>query len=597
MALKTLGETFAAVMTAVAALLAVGCGWEGEPVIDSIKGDGADTAYNDLTYTAVTGNVSSVSAIGADLRGFINTTEGFKEATTEIGFLLSRFKTNPSYGDAADQDSTDRGRVRLIKVYDVASDNSIKARVTGLIPYTKFYFRTYAILRNGETVYGVAKEFMTQNLTLTITDPPQRIGLFDADLTVKVGGLSATDYGTTANMRFRCADAPMASPTTPIAEEHQYDKTTPATPSAGGASFKTTVNGLTPGRRYYALAYMDIKSDFYDMKTDNPEKVGAYAYGTEARSVETDKYHSQTIEIRSTALTGVRSFTGEQATVDYDAVTIGGSYFTLPTDTLSADSYGVLISTLPTVPTDSAERWESQSGLTTGNRYSVFANKLSLNTQYYYKAYVEIRGVTICSQTICEFATKDYAPIAVDLGLSVLWADRNVGSYAQELAGGYFSWGETGQKDEYTDETFVGAGVGVSEIGGTAYDVATCRWGEGWRLPSREEVNELFDKCDWKWTRKNGVAGYEITATSENKIFIPASGLKLRSKVEDFGQMGYYWTSERGTGGNTLGQVYDMYFRQGMKTDESKRPIHTCTPAVGLCVRAVFDKTANDTRK
>ena len=137
----------------------------------------------------------------------------------------------------------------------------------------------------------------------------------------------------------------------------------------------------------------------------------------------------------------------------------------------------------------------------------------------------------------------------------------------------------------------------MSEIGGTAYDVATSRWGEGWRLPTCEEVNELFDKCDWKWTKKNGVAGYEITSPGENKIFIPACGLKLRSKVEDFGLMGYYWTSERGTGGNALGQVYDMYFRQGMKTDDSKRPIHTCTPAVGLCVRAVFEKAASDTRE
>lgn len=589
MAHKTLGETFAAVMTAATALLAVGCGWEGEPVVDGGEGEGTDTVYNDLTYTAVTGNVSSVSAIGADLKGFINTAEGFKEATTEIGFLLSRFKANPSCDDAR-QDSTGRNHVRLIKVYDVASDNSIETRVTGLIPYTKFYFRTYAVLRNGETVYGVAKGFMTQNLTLTLTDPPRRIGLFDADLSVKMGGISSADYGTTANLRFRCADAKMTSPTTPIAEEHSYDETTSASPSADGLSLTTTVKGLTPGRKYYAIAYMDIKSDFYDAKTDNPKKEdGTYTYGGEACDVETDKYHSQTIEITSTALTGVRSFTGEQATVDYDAVTIDGNYFTLPSDTLTADSYGVLISTLPTVPADSSERCESQADLKTGNRYSVFANNLSLNTQYFYKAYVEIRGVTICSQTIGKFATKDYAPKAIDLGLSVLWADRNVGAYAQELAGAYFAWGETSQKNEYTDETFVGAGVGVNEIGGTAYDVATNRWGAGWRMPTREEVNELFDKCDWKWTKKNGVAGYEITAPSENRIFIPASGLKLRGKVEDCGLMGYYWTSERGTGGNALGQVYDMYFRQGMKTDESKRPIHTCTPAVGLCVRAVFD--------
>ena len=38
---------------------------------------------------------------------------------------------------------------------------------------------------------------------------------------------------------------------------------------------------------------------------------------------------------------------------------------------------------------------------------------------------------------------------AVDLGLSVMWADRNVGADSPEAPGIYLAWGELEPKDEY----------------------------------------------------------------------------------------------------------------------------------------------------
>ena len=45
--------------------------------------------------------------------------------------------------------------------------------------------------------------------------------------------------------------------------------------------------------------------------------------------------------------------------------------------------------------------------------------------------------------------------VAVDLGLSVKWCNMNVGASAPEDCGGYYSWGETKQKDYYADSTYL----------------------------------------------------------------------------------------------------------------------------------------------
>lgn len=568
-------------------ILATGCGWKGEPVPEYVDREDVDSAYNDLSYTAVTGNASMVSAIAADLKGYINTSEGYKVATKEIGFLISRDKANPARKDA-DEDNDGTGYVKCIQMYEVADDNSMKTRVYGLLPFTKFYFRTYAILSNGETVYGVVKTFMTLNLTITMTDPPERIGLFDADLTAKIGGLSSGDYGTTARLKFRCSDGEIVSPTVP-AEEAIYDETKDAQ-AVTSSEWKYTANvaNLTPGKRYNALAFMEITSDFYDYATDNPQDARGFKYGAKAEDVATDKYKSNTISLTASALSGVRSFTAEKYVLDYDKITISDSYFSLPSDTLDASEYGVQISTDEEFTT--FRKYASTDQLWAGNHYKTAATGLDLKTKYFYRAYVVVRGLTVCSQTTYTFTTKDYTPLAVDLGLSVKWADRNVGSWSKSVAGAYYSWGEVSQKDYYDEETFVGAGLTIKEIGGTEYDAATIKLGAGWRMPTPDEVKELFSKCTWKWVKSGDIYGYEITSDNENSIFLPAGGFKLRDNVEDYGEIGYYWTSQRGEGSNGLGQVTDMYFRSGMTSDGNKTPLHTCNPSLGLCIRAVYTK-------
>lgn len=123
------------------------------------------------------------------------------------------------------------------------------------------------------------------------------------------------------------------------------------------------------------------------------------------------------------------------------------------------------------------------------------------------------------------------AGAVVDLGLSVYWCSCNVGAESPEEYGDYYAWGETKPKSSYTEENYsyynndtkVYTDIGEN-ISGTEYDAATVNLGSDWRMPTKDEFQELLDKCTWEWTQINGINGYKVTGTNGNSIFIPAAG-------------------------------------------------------------------------
>ncbi|MBO7201234.1 MAG: hypothetical protein J6V54_07570 [Bacteroidales bacterium] len=131
----------------------------------------------------------------------------------------------------------------------------------------------------------------------------------------------------------------------------------------------------------------------------------------------------------------------------------------------------------------------------------------------------------------------------VDLGLSVKWATCNVGASQPHHYGNYYAWGETSTKSEYTEEkcrTF----KNMSDISGnSSYDAACANWGGSWRMPTKQEMEELKYKCTWKKTTQSGVEGFRVTGPNGNSIFLPAAGYCNRSSRYDVGEDGYYWSS------------------------------------------------------
>lgn len=117
---------------------------------------------------------------------------------------------------------------------------------------------------------------------------------------------------------------------------------------------------------------------------------------------------------------------------------------------------------------------------------------------------------------------------AVDMGLSVRWANCNLGATRDTEIGAYFAWGETTEKSVYDWSTYFDADCTEADasICGSPLDAAYQAWGDQWRLPSLAEMQELCDRCTWVWQEKNGVEGCLVTGPSGASIFLPAAGVK-----------------------------------------------------------------------
>ena len=143
-----------------------------------------------------------------------------------------------------------------------------------------------------------------------------------------------------------------------------------------------------------------------------------------------------------------------------------------------------------------------------------------------------------------ETYTAKYNQEWVDLGLSVKWATCNVGANAPHEYGNYYAWGETSAKSNYDDDNSSTYGKSMGDISGNAsYDAARANWGGSWRMPTNTEMQELEDKCTWKWTTQSGVNGYKVTGPNGNSIFLPAAGYCYGSSRNHVGWYGYYWSS------------------------------------------------------
>ncbi len=162
----------------------------------------------------------------------------------------------------------------------------------------------------------------------------------------------------------------------------------------------------------------------------------------------------------------------------------------------------------------------------------------------------------------------------VDLGLSVKWATCNVGASKPEDYGGYYAWGETKEKSDYSWSTYKwckGSSntmvkyctngrcgtVDNKTVLEPQDDVAHVKWGGTWRMPTSDELDELRKKCKWEWTTINRVNGYKVTGANGNSIFLPAADYRDGAVANDRGCYGGYWSSSLSSSSN---YAYRLYF-------------------------------------
>ena len=82
------------------------------------------------------------------------------------------------------------------------------------------------------------------------------------------------------------------------------------------------------------------------------------------------------------------------------------------------------------------------------------------------------------------------------------------------------------------------------------YNEAVSRFGN--KLPTKQQLEELKNKCTWTWTGN----GYKVTGPNGNSIFLPAAGNSdCGGSVYDVGADGNYWSS------TPSGSDYACYLR------------------------------------
>lgn len=157
---------------------------------------------------------------------------------------------------------------------------------------------------------------------------------------------------------------------------------------------------------------------------------------------------------------------------------------------------------------------------------------------------------------------------AVDLGLSVKWANMNVGASSPFEYGNYYAWGEIAEKRFYSnvikskhisleyvnDRNAVEKLLKYSKEDGLTQlqlsdDAASQNCGKSWFMPTEAHIKELIDNCDWTLIEQNGTQGYLIKSRkNDNSIFLPITGFMIGEKTKGTQRrfcstQGYYWSS------------------------------------------------------
>lgn len=180
---------------------------------------------------------------------------------------------------------------------------------------------------------------------------------------------------------------------------------------------------------------------------------------------------------------------------------------------------------------------------------------------------VEVHDTTyiIVHDTVCPNENPDTTHNGfryVDLGLSVMWADANVGAENPEDRGNYFAWGEVVEKDSYGFGNYKYGNYRTAtkycDVPNQAYrdnlitllpedDAASVNMGGNWRIPSKAEWQELINECIMSLDTISGHAGVRFSANNGNSIFIPRAGNVWFGSPDnpDNNNTGiFYWTAE-----------------------------------------------------
>lgn len=200
---------------------------------------------------------------------------------------------------------------------------------------------------------------------------------------------------------------------------------------------------------------------------------------------------------------------------------------------------------------------------------------------------------------------------SVDLGLSsgILWATCNIGASSPSEIGEYFAWGEKETKDAYGWETYELCHGSYNSIFKYTEDdrksilepqddVANSELGGEWRIPTKEDMEELVEECEWKWSNQNGRLGWMVIGPNNNYIFLPASGAASSYIIAGVNELGRYWTATRDKSNYS---AYNLRFKDVTDTivvvDDTRFYGRTIRPVLGQPVKRTVKNEEEEQEK
>lgn len=466
--------------------------------IDHVEWDSnsVEPEVNNPDDPTVTGEAFDVTENSATIEGYANNVRDNEAGDLRIGIIYCTDGTP----------SKSNGTQMTVTKSQVAIDGKYTISLTGLGPNTTYYYRSY-VYQSGLWFYGKVRSFTTPGLDLA-TGTASSITCFSAKVTAKINtptDVSLSEFGI-------CYGTDAA----PINKLRMSTKEPDGTIAA-------TLRALAGNTIYYYRPYAIVN--------------GVVNYG------QTSSF--KTLE-DNVVVTGELDNVGNVRS----RLTIGGgAYSTLEVGLCWSKSYES-----PTIYDHTAETNELDD-----ENYYVIKPSFWKGI-YYYRSYVKIDGVAHYGEA--KVHEGDSMPVghAVDLGLSVKWADMNVGANIPEDFGEYFAWGETEPKEQYNWSTYKwsnGSSYALTKyctmsgygdvdskvILDSEDDAAHFNWGGAWRMPTKDELEELRNKCEWNWTARNGVNGFSVTGPNGNSIFIPATGYQREDGLHSVGTDGFYWAN------------------------------------------------------
>ena len=175
--------------------------------------------------------------------------------------------------------------------------------------------------------------------------------------------------------------------------------------------------------------------------------------------------------------------------------------------------------------------------------------------------------------------TKQYEYVDLGLPSGLKWAKCNVGAEKETDYGYYFQWGDAVNKSnsdciwasyKYGDGSkFSKYNPVLNGYSGTIDgkatldlddDAAAQIMGGDWRMPTKEEIQELIDNTDSEWVTINGINGRKFTSRIDMSkyIFIPASGDHPGFWFGGQGRICLVWSSSLDTA--SPNKAWDLYF-------------------------------------